>query len=80
MMGKNKKPSECQITKNLRLYRCRVTRMRKAFLKTKYGNQIPGLGRRQNGIKTGRRYGAFWGYRDAFHAARPSAVWDTSEK
>ena len=33
MMGKNKKPSECQITKNLRLYRCRVTRMRKAVWK-----------------------------------------------
>lgn len=59
MMGKIKKPSECQITKNLRLYRCRVTRMRKAVWK---------------------EIRAFWGYRDAFHAARPSAVWDTSEK
>lgn len=39
-------PELYQIRNKLRLYRCRVTRMLKAFLKTKYGNQILGLGRR----------------------------------
>lgn len=60
MMGKNKKPSEYQITKNLRLYRCRDNKNAKSSLEgdTVHSGDTVTL----------------------FHAARASAVWDTSEK